>query len=416
MICSIDLDKLLCKSCTDFQKCECLKEFKSKDEFQKLFFALTSCGFIQILNHGIDNEVIKRAIQSSTSFFSCPLNQKSLHISKDKARRGYSPIATENFATLIGESDKPNDTVEKFRIGPIITANDKQSDMEYFGHKEAKVHFFENDWRDLPPDFERNITEYYKHMEKLSQSLLKIIEIAMGLESSYFERLTDKHTSILSLNHYPPLTADLTGTDNNVHDSQCAVRVAEHTDVSMLTIVAQSINNTDNTNISTDSSPYAAPSVPPPGGLEIFDPSTSRWLSVPYVPGGLVVNVGDCLSDWSGGRLRSARHRVVTRQQRTGGEEEEERYSLAYFLAPNYDALMSWPEDPSEGSPISVAGTGWEENSRGGGRGGRGGRGETDTHSVSEQRREEEEAVSYTTWRKSKIKRALQRLNKSSNK
>jgi len=35
----------------------------------------------------------------------------------DRARRGYSPMSTENFASLIGQ-ERPNDLVRKFRIGP----------------------------------------------------------------------------------------------------------------------------------------------------------------------------------------------------------------------------------------------------------------------------------------------------------
>jgi len=41
---------------------------------------------------------------------------------KDRARRGYSPQNSENFASLIGEK-RPNDLVRKYRVGPITTYN-----------------------------------------------------------------------------------------------------------------------------------------------------------------------------------------------------------------------------------------------------------------------------------------------------
>eukprot|EP01034_Spumella_vulgaris_P036220 gene36220-44681_t len=211
--------------------------------------------------------------------------------------------------------------------------------------------------------------------------------------------LTDKHTSILSLNYYPPSeSADSSTTCIN----DTIIRVAEHTDVSMLTIVAQSISRPGD--ITSPTTATDTTSTYPGGGLEILDPSTAQWLSVPYLPGGLVVNVGDCLSDWSGGRLRSARHRVVTThsgsssmvnsvsEYRDNVCASDERYSLAYFLAPNYDALMQWPVDhgcTTDGeSPSSVA------------------------DSTARETTVQTPAVNYTTWRKARIKRALEQLHK----
>ena len=42
-------------------------------------------------------------------------------LTKDRARRGYSPMSTENFASLIGQQ-RPNDLVKKFLWRPIQKA------------------------------------------------------------------------------------------------------------------------------------------------------------------------------------------------------------------------------------------------------------------------------------------------------
>lgn len=61
----------------------------------------------------------------------------------------------------------------------------------------------------------------------------------------------NKHTSILSLNYFPTLLTEnkkdknsiINSTSNNINDAikdNYDLRIAEHTDVSMFTIVAQS--------------------------------------------------------------------------------------------------------------------------------------------------------------------------------
>ena len=147
-------------------------------------------------------------------------------------------------------------------------------------------------------------------MEHLSLALLQILESSLTLPSGYFTAHMHRHTSILTANHYPTLpdvdhhphppgqhntdtdhlftvvseqTTDIgTGTtmDRIISDqtnnpsfspeisppipSPCLpqIRVAEHTDVSMLTIVAAS-----------------AP------GLEIYEKHSDTYQPVAHVKG-----------------------------------------------------------------------------------------------------------------------------------
>ena len=343
MIESVDFSILVCTECTS--NISCSHHVSNKSEIKTLLKALSTNGFIQICNHNIDESVILNAVQSSKEFFSLNHDQKMLHESKDKARRGYSPISSENFASLAGASNKPNDTVEKYRIGPIVSESIKILNLEYYDSKEARVHFFENDWKDLDQEFIYNMKSYYEVMTNLSAKLLSIIETAVGLTPGFFERVLDKQTSIMSLNYYPPLSRINTNVSTTT-------RVAEHTDVSMLTIVYQTTDTVDQ-NI---------------GGLEVFDATRNEWLKVPYTPNAFVVNVGDCLSDWSQGLFKSSMHRVLMNDT----EESSHRYSMAYFCTPNYDAELIWPVDKEESSAT----------------------------------------ITYSTWRKNRIKRAIQMLKK----
>lgn len=58
-----------------------------------------------------------------------------------------------------------------------------------------------------------------------------------------------------------------------------------------------------------------------------------QWLDAPTVPGGFICNIGDCLMRWTNDVYVSTPHRVV--------RPVRERYSIAFFLDPNPDALVS---------------------------------------------------------------------------
>jgi isopenicillin N synthase-like dioxygenase len=60
--------------------------------------------------------------------------------------------------------------------------------------------------------------------------------------------------------------------------------------------------------------------------------AASEWLSVTPIPGTFVVNIGDMLSYWGNDTFASAVHRVLNI---TG----EDRYSIPFFMDPNYETL-----------------------------------------------------------------------------
>jgi isopenicillin N synthase-like dioxygenase len=80
---------------------------------------LKSDGFALVKGTGIPREVCQNALRVTNSFLQEAdesVRTSCLSVT-DRARRGYSPINSENFASLLGE-DGPNDLVRKFRMGP----------------------------------------------------------------------------------------------------------------------------------------------------------------------------------------------------------------------------------------------------------------------------------------------------------
>jgi isopenicillin N synthase-like dioxygenase len=208
-------------------------------------------------------------------------------------------------------------------------------------------------------------------MTVLCAKVLRIIAASYDLPAEFFDDKMDKHTSILSLNHFPVTQFGKAGDGygcacnpinseaDRQYNSECTnadpelIRIADHTDISMITIVLQS-----------------------QPGLQILHPSSLEWVDVPFLSNSLIVNIGDCLRDWSSGRLKSTRHRVVSYSypnlslppsdevHKPAPADTENirlfdssgiglaspssisgRLSIAYFVGPNYDAQMSWTHE-----------------------------------------------------------------------
>jgi len=67
--------------------------------------------------------------------------------------------------------------------------------------------------------------------------------------------------------------------------------------------------------------------------LEILAPQ-GGWRSVPVIENAVCVNIGDLLSYWTGGLLKSTVHRVVVPVGEDGKPETGVRYSMVYFCHP----------------------------------------------------------------------------------
>lgn len=68
------------------------------------------------------------------------------------------------------------------------------------------------------------------------------------------------------------------------------------------------------------------------GGLQVLLPGQTQWGYVKPIPGHAICNVGDALTVFSGGILKSTVHRVVPPP---GAQGEHERWSLVFHTRPN---------------------------------------------------------------------------------
>lgn len=70
-----------------------------------------------------------------------------------------------------------------------------------------------------------------------------------------------------------------------------------------------------------------------PNSLEVKSRKTGGWINANPIKGCFVINVGDMMEVWTGGRWKSTLHRVVHRG-------DKRRVSAPFFLEPAWNARV----------------------------------------------------------------------------
>jgi len=264
--------------------------------------ACRDIGFFTIVGHGVPESLVRRMSRVSRAFFDLPLEEKlAVKRPKPEQSRGYIGIGDENLAYSLDQTGI-TDLKELFAIGPVAVLDDA-----YYRRPEAYPAFAPNVWPERPSELRAVWTEYYRAMERLAATIMRVFALALDAPEDFFRDKTDRHMSGLRVLNYPdqpspPLPGQL--------------RAGPHTDYGAVTILA----------------PENAP-----GGLEVLN-RRSEWVEVAVAPGAFVLNIGDLMMRWTNDRWISTLHRVVNppRDAALGSR----RQSIVFFHQPNYDALV----------------------------------------------------------------------------
>jgi len=263
--------------------------------------AYSSVGFAAVVNHGIDPAIIDGAFAASREFHALPRLQKEA-IAVNAHHRGYiAPESGTDRASSIEAASKPN-LSESF-----IKLTDDMGDPA--DRKRPWPLIGPNQWPDVP-GFRDRIGAFEKAADGLARHLLGTMAQALGIAPNALLAHFDRPTTWLRLLHYPPRPPD---TPDGQPHSQAPDQFgsAPHTDFGCLTLLFQD----------------------DAGGLEVMAPD-GTWISAAPEPGAILVNTGDIVPVWTGGRWRSTPHRVVNPAGR-------DRYSIAYFFDPDLDATIA---------------------------------------------------------------------------
>ena len=260
--------------------------------------AASEVGFLHITGHGIAPAVIERMQAAAKRFFALPEAAKQAsYIGLSGNHRGYVPEGEET----LGAQDPANpgrDRKEAFDLALDLSASSVPADHPMLGP---------NQWPGLP-GFREDVMAYYAAVFAVGQRLLAGFAQALGEPPESLSRLVNCPPSQLRLIHYPftPGVADAPG-------------IGAHTDYECFTLLLAT-----------------GP------GLEVMN-QAGEWIDAPPVPGALVVNIGDMLEYWSGGRFVATSHRVR--------KVAEERWSFPLFFALDYDTELR-PLGQPDAEPI----------------------------------------------------------------
>lgn len=176
------------------------------------------------------------------------------------------------------------------------------------------------------PGLRQDTEKMHGELQDLSSKLLSLLAIALEKEPSYFNPYVTGSISTLRYLHYPAIKPP---------SPQQELCCTPHTDSGILTLLHQ-----DST-----------------GGLEVLGPN-GRWVAAPYVPGSLVVNIGDLMAKVSGGRFRATQHRVRS-------SPGKDRYSVPFFFEPGVDCAVHSVEEDDQaviyGEHVLCKMQGWVE-------------------------------------------------------
>jgi isopenicillin N synthase-like dioxygenase len=251
--------------------------------------ACRDVGFFYIANHGVPPALMMRVFETSAAFFAGPASiREAVSFSGPGDNRGYIRLGGETL-----DPGKPADVKEAFNIGLELPPDDPEM-LARAPFRAANL------WPHMP-GFRDTMLDYFNRVWRLGRDLHRGFALDLGLEPDYFETRLDRPNATLRLLHYPQSAVPL---------SEGQLGAGIHTDYGNVTLLA-----TDEV-----------------GGLMVQDRS-GRWLDAPVIPDTFVCNIGDCLMRWSNDVYVSTPHKVVN--------PGKDRYSVAFFLDPNPDAVVA---------------------------------------------------------------------------
>ncbi|KAM7491917.1 hypothetical protein LguiA_034838 [Lonicera macranthoides] len=234
-------------------------------------------GFFQVVNHGVEPELIDRTRETWREFFHQPMEAKQSYAN--------SPTTYEGYGSRLG--------VEK---GAVLDWSDY-----YFLHYLPSSLKDHKKWPALPSSLRKVIEEYNKKLVKLGGVLMKILSINLGLGDNYLQNAFGGEDigACLRVNFYPKCPQpDMT------------LGLSSHSDPGGMTILLpdEKVN-----------------------GLQVRKNDT--WITVKPAPHAFIVNIGDQIQVLSNANYKSVEHRVIV-------NSDKERLSLAFFYNPKSDLLI----------------------------------------------------------------------------
>ncbi|KAH9299555.1 hypothetical protein KI387_031237 [Taxus chinensis] len=235
-------------------------------------------GFFQLLNHGISHSLMDNVKKVCSENFM---------VSREKNFRQSFPVKMLNELMLVEVNGKKCTDMNDVDWEDVFQINDMEAT---------------NSWPSRPSNFRETMEEFRKEIFKLAEILLEIISLNLGLEKGYLKEAFAGEGKPLfgtKVSHYPPCPRP-----------DLVKGIRSHTDAGGLILLFQD-----------DEVP----------GLQVLN--NGHWIDVQPTPYSVVIDIGDQLEVISGGKYKSAWHRILP-------TKDGNRLSVASFYNPSYSAMI----------------------------------------------------------------------------
>ncbi|KAM7263673.1 hypothetical protein ACFE04_001356 [Oxalis oulophora] len=242
----------------------------------------------QVLNHGLEKEILQNMKSAAADFFALPLEEKNRFATTPTSNRmGY----VKGAAVV---DDQKLDWLESLllRVYPIRTET-----LQY--------------WPTNLDGFKDTVMVYSNGVRKVAEQLLRSISVIMDMDEDGLLGLNEHSSQVLRINYCSPCAKP-----------DEVVGLSPHSDLNTISIVMQEDNV---------------------AGLQIKH--KGEWVLVDVIPSALVVNVGDVLEVWSNGKYKSVEHQVMPNRNKL-------RMSYATFLSPDADVEIEPLHHMVDGNPL----------------------------------------------------------------
>ena len=238
--------------------------------------ALEDIGFFSLVNHGVEQKLIKDAYRDAETFFL--LDEATRRSYEDlalKGQRGYTSFGREK-----AKDHKVPDLKEFWHVG-----RDREGAPD-------------NLWPDAQvPSFRPVMLELFRQLDTCAAHLLEACALYLNEEKNLMSRMAEGGDTILRIIHYPPVAPDR---------DPSSIRAAAHEDINFITLLCESTS----------------------AGLELLERDGS-WRPIHALDGQIIVDSGDMLQQLTNGVLRSTTHRVVNPEN-----DRDRRFSMPFFVHP----------------------------------------------------------------------------------